>query len=430
MTTPEDGSPKQATNLRIVEWLVLMHRFDDETLFDRLAAAGRLSEPEAETLADGIADFHCTAAAQPAWGGVRGMMETIATNRVCFEQLAGRPFDPPQTAQLNEQSLAWVDRLAGRLEERRTDGHVRRCHGDLHLGNICVVDGRPTLFDAIEFNDACACIDCLYDLAFLLMDLRAKGLPRLASVVLNRYMERTFDTAGLVLLPLYLSLRAAIRAHVSATIVRTTAAMQRAADGAPLLSAAQDYLDQALVYLAPSPPRLLAFGGLSGSGKSELAHEIAPKIGPAPGALVIRSDVVRKRLFDVRPEARLPASAYSEAATGRTYDRLYAEAERTLRDGHAVIADAVFALPEQRVAIESIARRVGVPFDGLWLSADHTLLRRRVAERHGDASDATPEIVDRQLGYDLGEIAWRRIDSGPTPALTAQHACDILGLSC
>ena len=181
---------------------------------------------------------------------------------------------------------------------------MRRGHGDLHLRNVCLFEGRPTLFDCLEFSDELASVDVLYDLAFLLMDLEHRGLADFANLVLNRYLDLTGEDDGLAAMPLFLSLRAAIRAHV------TAAAMERAAQpGAkPAMGAeARSYLDLCARLLRPRSCRLVAIGGLSGTGKSTLAAALAPSLG----ARVLRSDVIRKRLFDVAPETRLPASAYT-----------------------------------------------------------------------------------------------------------------------
>jgi predicted kinase len=291
------------------------------------------------------------------------------------------------------------------------------------LGNIFLADGQPTLFDAIEFNDDFACIDSFYDLAFLLMDLRAKALPELSCLVFNRYLEQMGDFGALAALPLFLSLRAAIRSHVSATM-----AQEDAVHRLKLLADAQSYLDQAIVYLAPKAPRLVACGGLSGSGKSQLARGLAPRLGPAPGALVLRSDVLRKRLMGVAPECRLSGDAYSAAMTERTYAALTEQAAAALADGHSVIADAVFARPDQRLAIESVAQQAGVPFHGVWLAVDAAVLRARVEGRIGDASDATAAVVDQQLTYEVGPITWTTIgSSGPVEA-TLAAACRLIPL--
>ncbi|PKU26084.1 AAA family ATPase [Telmatospirillum siberiense] len=394
-----------------VDWVIVMARFDQEHLFDRLAAKGGLARDDARALADVIASFHQSAEPQSEWGGEAGASFTINTNQASLARFAPGLFDPAQVGAVTDGSLAWLFRLSPLLERRRLNGLVRRCHGDLHLGNICLFKGRPTLFDAIEFNEEFACIDVFYDLSFLIMDLEARGLPDLASAVFNRYLERTGDFDALPALPLFLSLRAAIRAHVCAATAEAGGRAEKRGE-------AVAYLARAGAYLAPSPPRLLAVGGLSGSGKSRLAADLAPFVGAAPGAVALRSDVLRKHLAGIDPFTRLSAEGYSEEMTGRTYATLYEQAERILRAGHAVIADAVFSRPEQRAAIEAVASRAGVPFDGLWLDADPKVLRERVDARRNDASDATVAVLERQLTYPLGDIFWRRYDASGGKAET------------
>ncbi len=202
------------------------------------------------------------------------------------------------------------------LDARRQSGFVRQCHGDLHLRNIVLLDGRPTLFDGVEFNDEIACTDVFYDLAFLLMDLWRRQLPRHANVVMNRYLSETGDADGLSLLPLFLSCRAAVRAKTSATAARL---QSDAGQRESLQSLARQYLAMAGELLHPPRPSLIAIGGFSGSGKSTLALSLAPHVGAVPGAVVLRSDEIRKRLSGVSPLEHLDASGYSPLVNERVY---------------------------------------------------------------------------------------------------------------
>ena len=171
---------------------------------------------------------------------------------------------------------------------------------------------------------------------------------------------------------------------------------------------ARDYQRLALSFLQPAPPRLLAVGGLSGTGKTTTALERAPKIGRAPGAVVVRSDVERKRLAGIALEERMPAGSYTQDASRKVYAAMLDRAGQALRAGQSVVVDAVFAKPEERQAAEMLARTIGVPFEGLWLDVPKEVAQARVAARTGDASDATPAVIERQFGYDLGEITWQR----------------------
>jgi len=421
ITRAADGVLRLGGEGTVEDWLVVMRRFRQEDLFDRLALRGALDRPLLSDLADAVAALHDSAEPRPDWGGADGLRHTIDTNAACFALDIPGLFDPVLAGEVTEHSLDWLIRLAPLLEERRRSGWVRHVHGDLHLGNICLFQGRPTLFDAIEFNETFACVDSLYDLSFLLMDLHARGLTQEASWVFNRYQERRDDLEGMAALPLFLSLRAAIRAHVAAATARA------GADPAQR-DKAMAHLHLARRYLSPAEPRLLAVGGLSGSGKSRLGRDLAPLLGAAPGAVVIRTDVIRKRLMGVAPETRLPPEGYSPEMTQRTYETFLNDCQRALAAGQAVVADAVFAREDQRRAMAELAEHMRVPFDGLWLQASPEAMRERVAKRVKNASDATPEVLDQQLTYDLGNITWTQIDSSGLKEETFRSARLHLGL--
>jgi hypothetical protein len=374
-----------------------MQRFDQNDLFDQMATQGRLAPALMTKLADAIARFHCDAEITPAFGGSGAIDEVIADNQ---NYLAGGcpPLDRRQVDDLRSASQAALDRVRDLLDRRQSEGHVRRCHGDLHLRNICLFHGEPTLFDCIEFSDPLACIDVLFDLAFLLMDLEHRGLRVLANAVFNRYLDRTDEGSGLAALPLFLSVRAAVRAKVA--IMSLPLRQQEAG------AEAKAYLDLARSLLVPSPQRLIAMGGLSGTGKSTVAAGLAPALAPAPGARVIRSDVVRKSLMKVAPETRLPPSAYTPEVNERVYQTLRTQAAATLAAGYTAIVDATFIDAGQRRDIAMLARETGVPFAGFWLSAPREVLIQRVTQRQGDASDADQGVLMRQLAADTGAIDW------------------------
>jgi len=397
----------------IVDWLVAMHRFDEAGLFDRLAAAGELDRRSMQALADAIAAFHQDAEALDRRGGAAGTGLIVANNAESFAGAPGGILDAEKVAALNAGASALLEELSPVLDARRDAGAIRHCHGDLHLRNICMIDGRPTLFDAIEFSRDFSDIDILYDLAFLLMDLDDRGLERLSSLVFNRYFDVTGELkarpGALAVLPLFLSMHAAVRAHVDA---QQAAGLSDADRRARRAEEARRYLDLALGYLNPAPPCLVAVGGLSGSGKSRMSRELATYVGARPGARVVRTDVTRKRLFGVAPEVRLPDSAYSGDSHVRTYDAFMEEIREGLAQGHSVIADGVFAGHRQRDAVWALAGEMGVPFAGLWMTASADVMIARVNKRQGDASDATEEVLRQQLDYDLGDIEWTKIDSG------------------
>ncbi len=409
-----------------VDWLVAMARFDEDTLFDRLARQGKLDRRLIEELAAAVARFHREAEVHRETDFAESLRATVEGNAASMAGPAGDVFTAAERERLRALSLARLAAVARLLERRRARGLMRRCHGDLHLRNICLIDGRPVLFDAIEFNDTFAVIDVLYDAAFLVMDLDHIGQARLANLFLNRYLDESGlaldNDDGLPLLALFFSLRAAIRAHVAAT---AAGALQGQA-AAEQRAEARRYLGEAFRYLEPARPRLIAVGGLSGSGKSRLAREVAPFAGPAPGARVARTDVVRKQLAGAGLWERLGPESYSAEMTARTYAEFYRRVEAALEAGCPVIADAVFASPEQRAAVAAIAARKGVSFAGLWLEAEPSIMEARVAARTGNVSDATVEVLRRQRAYDLGPMSWTRIDSGGLGEATLALALAVL----
>jgi hypothetical protein len=321
---------------------------------------------------------------------------------------------PPDAAQdLARRTRQAFDALRPLLRTRALGGYVRHCHGDLHLRNIVDITGAPVLFDALEFDDSLATIDVLYDLAFLLMDLGKRGLGAHANAVLNAYLDASGSSGnllGLATLPLFLSLRAAIRAKVELLRIRN----EMGGEAKEAVKESRAYFDLARRFLAPTPPPLVVIGGLSGSGKSAVARAIAPEIGLFPGAVHIRSDVERKRLFDVAQNERLPESAYEPGVSTQVYAMCAKHAALALKAGRSVIVDAVHAKPRERDALVRLAAAHGAAFTGLWLDVPVGVMQTRVATRSGDVSDATPSVVEAQSAYDLGEITFDRIDGRGT----------------
>jgi aminoglycoside phosphotransferase family enzyme/predicted kinase len=406
-----------------VDWVIEMARFDQGGLFDRLAARGALGLDLMPRLAVAIARFHSTAEVRRDHGGARGMAWVIDGNAASFAEEGGGILDPGACDDLVKRSRDQRSDHASLLDARRDQGFVRQCHGDLHLRNIVLAGGTPTLFDAVEFNDEISCTDVLYDLAFLLMDLWRRRLPWHANAVWNEYLARTDDLSGVALMPLFLSCRAAVRAKTSVTAARLQADDARRRE---LCGTAGEYLTMARRLLTPPAPCLVAVGGLSGSGKSTLAMRVAPLLGAVPGAVVIRSDVVRKRLCGVDPLERLGPAGYTPEISRRVYADVAARATQVVAAGHAAIVDAVYARPSDRDAIERAAAAVRVPCVGLWLDAPEPVLVARAERRGPDASDADAPVVRRQFEQDLGALAWHRLDAAQAPEALARAAAALL----
>ncbi len=424
LTRETDGQLKIGGRGRAIEWIVRMHRFDQNALLSNIAQAGGLDSAMCKLLAEAVAKFHDKAGKFPSVDGPGRMAAVLAELGEAFssvpELISGKRSH--EFVQLAQQRL---NEAGEELALRAAAGDVRRCHGDLHLNNIVLLSGQPMLFDAIDFSDEFATIDTLYDLAFLLMDLEQNGLRQQANILLNHYLfkrDLDRDLSGLSAMPLFLSCRAGIRAMV--TIQRLH--QLEPAEREPLVQQATQYFDRCFSYLTHQPAGLIAVGGLSGTGKSTLAAALAPRFGAAPGAVHLRSDLERKALFGVAETCRLGASHYSQEANKQVYARLSKKAELLLKAGRTVILDAVNLTRHDRQAAEQIAERHGAKFQGLWLTAPSAELHRRVDARTADASDANSQVVDAQIAQDTGVVSWTAIDAGGDATQTIAAALNAL----
>lgn len=379
------------------ELVLVMRRFDQDALLS--VRPERVDAAMAEALGRRIARFHAQAELAPTGGGAANIDYVAGSNAQLIGGFADR-LGEADVARLEAATATALGAVAPLLDSRRDQGFSRRCHGDLHLGNIFVEHGEPVLFDCIEFSERLSDIDVLYDLAFLVMDLGFRGRNAPANRVLNAWLDeaaRGFGEAvwaGLAALPLFLSLRAGVRCHV-------------ACNGGDFAEARR-YLEAALELIAPAPASLTAVGGLSGSGKTTWARRRAPELGAAPGAVILRTDEIRKRIWGAGALDPLPPEAYAPDVGVRVYGLMFDEARAGLKAGRAVLLDAAFLKPQERDAAGALAREAGVRFDGVWLDVAPDELRRRIAARTGDASDADLEVLETQLARDLGEIGWRR----------------------
>jgi aminoglycoside phosphotransferase family enzyme/predicted kinase len=382
-----------------LEYALEMRRFDDAAV---LSADPSVIDGEmADALGRTIAGFHATAPLRPN-GGVSALEWTITSNAALLRERA-ETLGADRVETLVALTEAELARQRPLLDARTAGGFARRCHGDLHLANILIEDGAPVLFDCIEFNDLLSDLDVYYDLAFLLMDLDFRDRRDAGVRVQSAYLDeaaRSFPEAmwaGLAALPLMLSVRAAVRTHVAT----------HSGD----ITLAKAYLDAAIAHLAPPAPVLAAVGGLSGSGKSSFARAIAPGLGASPGAVVLRTDEIRKRLAKAGPVDRLERAIYTPEFYRTVYDTLIAEARAMLKAGRAVVLDATFIDPVLRGRAEALAAECGVPFHGAWLEAPLAVLEARVASRAGDASDATIEVLHDQVARHTSQVAWTAVDA-------------------
>jgi uncharacterized protein len=421
ITEEPDGSVKVDGPGRPIEYAVDMSRFDDSRTLDHLARAGSLDAGLVSAAADAIVASHAVAthAGGEAWvSSIPGLIDGNSNGL-----RRGDHFEVGEMEQLSKASRDAFLRVRPLLEERGRQGFVRRCHGDLHLANIVLIDERPVLFDAIEFDARIATVDVFYDLAFTLMDLLRHDQPLAANVVLNRYLATTpvENLDALSALPLFTSIRAAIRAQVALARLKPPHS-----DDSGILDQARRYFDLARGLIHPPAPRLIAVGGLSGTGKTVLARALAPAVAPLPGAVVLRSDVVRKQMFGINEADRLPPSAYTPELAAGVYEILAQRARRVLTQGHSAIVDGVFARDFERDAVSALARECNVPLNGLFLVADLAIRQARIGSRQGDASDATQEVAALQEHYSIGHVGWATIDASGTPEQTLRSSRDAI----
>lgn len=379
----------------VVDWVVRMAPVPKQDFLDAVADSVGLSPALLDALGDTVAAMHQRLAPSDQDPLVL-LGQTLAGNHASAHR-AGLPSG--RVDAWHRAAKAEFDRLLPWMAQRGKSGFVRRAHGDLHLRNMCLWGGKPVAFDALEFSEAMATIDLGYDIAFLLMDVEIHVGRGSANRVFNRYLARTGDVGMLPGLPLFLSMRALVRAHV---ICHGGGDFSR-------------YLDYAEAALRPTPCGVVAIGGLPGSGKSTLARGLAPGLGNAPGAWIVRSDEIRKRLFGVAPEERLPKTAYAAAISRDVMVALVDGVGVAVAAGHAVIADATFMDLGLRSTLEAAAGAGS--FLGVWLEAPLAVLETRVAGRSGDASDADLAVLRRAAAADPGPGDWLALNATAADAL-------------
>jgi uncharacterized protein len=378
-----------------IDWALRMRRFDDHQRLDRLADRQELDAPLIDALALVVARFHAALPpSPPAYGQPYSVRHWAIGN---FEALASGPAARSHASRL-AALRAWTEteyeRIAPLLAARHAGGFVRECHGDLHLANIVLVDGQPLPFDCLEFNPALRHIDVMADLSFLFMDLQRRGLPALAWRVVNAWAEHTGDYAGLATLRFFAVYRALVRAKV--------ALLRAEQHDAQAWTAFERDLARAEALSAPlhSALHLVLTSGVSGSGKSTVAQLLVDALG----AIRIRSDVERKRLFGLAAQARPSpddvARLYGADATVRTYARLGELARTLLCAGMHVVVDAAFLRRHERDAMRALAAEAGAHTTLLDCHAPAAVLRERVRRRladNRDASDADGAVLEHQL---------------------------------
>ncbi len=387
-----DGNPP-------VEYAVHMRRLPQDGLLDRLAAQGRLARAQLVDIARQIALFHATAERGPEierYGALDSVAYPVRQNFEQTEKYIGVTLDRERHARLRKYSEDFLRDQAGRFAQRVAAHRIVDGHGDLHLRNMCLHDGRVVIFDCVEFNQAFRAGDVMNDIAFLTMDLDARGLPALGSDFLNEYLEWTQDYAGLALLDFYQVYRAYVRGKVTSFLMD---AAPEAARREAARREAEDYFRLAERYLAPRAPGLLVTCGLSGSGKTTAARQAAAALG----GVIVRSDAVRKHLsgvpLDEDASAPFGQGIYSPAMSARTYQAMLDHARAIVDAGRWAILDATYHGRAARADVARLARERGVPFAIVHCLAERDELARRLAQRaaeNSDISDAGAAILDEQ----------------------------------
>jgi len=390
---------------KAIEYAVKMKRFSQRELLSEMVSEERLHQSHIDQLVEQIADFHLTipaASEASAYGRPEQVHAPVKEN---FSQIRARTDHPQHTewvAHLEDWAEREYQRLYQQFEWRKQQGFVRECHGDMHLGNIALIDKVPVVFDGIEFNPDLYWIDVISEVAFLFMDLHDHGKRDYAFRFVNGYLELTGDYSGLQLLRYYLAYRATVRAKIA--VIRFSQVLE--SDQQDLArDEFERYLQLAVSYTQPQVPFLLITHGLSGSGKSTLSAPLAERLG----AIRIRSDRERQRLLG---KGKLPGEAtqiddgvYSADASAQTYTILEALAKQTLESGYSVIVDATFLSRSQRELFRAMADRVGVPLRILYFCTDPAVLRQRIASRQHegrDISEADISVLEHQLATYTG----------------------------
>ena len=380
-----------------IEYAVKMRRFPQQALLSNVLARNELQPAQLDALACRIAAFHHAVPAatmELAYGQPDTVHASARQNFAQIEPLLTNDAQCAQLARLAQTTEALFTADATLFLQRKRDGFVRECHGDLHLGNMILLEGEIVPFDCIEFNADFRWIDVMSEIAFLVMDLASRGRPDLGFRFLNAYLEQTGDFAGLKVLRYYLMFRAVVRAKVAA--IRATQGETPLTVRTQAWAEYQHYLDWAERMSQPQPPLLILMRGVSGSGKSTVARELAAHLP----AINVRSDVERKRLFGLAPLAQsksgLGSGLYTADATQRTYARLKEIAQLVLDAGFSVVLDATFLKHSQRAMFEAM----GKPFLILACEAPNEVLRARVAQRQAaqtDAAEADLAVLEKQL---------------------------------
>ena len=390
--------PRIAGSGETLEYAVKMTQFPQSAQLDNMLLAGQLKAEHMDAIARMVADFHHTievADNTVEYGDSKLVYYPVEEN---FTQINQHIDTTPYSSTLNhlkQWSRSVFNKREKNFTKRKQDGFIRECHGDMHLRNMLWLDGQPMAFDCIEFNDTLRWIDVISEVAFLVMDLQDRKQYPLANRFLNAYLEITGDYTGLSTLPFYLTYRAMVRAKVNALRLEQKSANTEEDEQAR--AAFESYLKLAATYTQQAKPQLIIMRGLSASGKSTVSQQLVDSYG----AIRIRSDVERKRIFEVNPAEdagdKIDQGIYTSKASQQTYTRLQELCTQIIDAGFSVVVDAAFLKHEQRAPFQLLAKRLAVRFTIIEITAPAGVLRQRIIEREHDVSDANLAVLEHQL---------------------------------
>ncbi len=407
--TPVTGSPenpKMGGEGEAIEYAVKMNEFPQEAQLNRMMAKGQVTTGMIDEIARHIGRFHKSVRRAPAkslFGTPETILRAARENFSMLKELVEESEDLERIEEIEQWSSREHKARVADFIERKKGGFIRECHGDIHLGNMALVGGEVTIFDCIEFNEYLGWIDVINDAGFLVMDLEDHKRSDLARRFLNNYLEATGDYSGLSVLRFYLSYRAMVRVKVA--VIKMSEPNMGEQEKKRIQNEYRGYLALARRYMRDPKPTLIITHGVSGSGKTTYTQSIVERVG----AVRIRSDVERKRLFGMNPldksDSQQGKNIYSKNASEKTYRRLGALAITILKAGYSVVIDASFLKRSDRKMFYELSRRVNAQFSILDFKASEQQLRSRIIAREkaaNDPSEATVKIMEKQLRSDEG----------------------------
>jgi len=390
--------PVITTNGEAFEYAVKMRQFPQSAQLDHMLSASEIDAEQMEKIALMVADFHQTIqVADDAmdYGNNDAVYSPVEENFTQIKDHIDTTLYANTLNALQKWNVAEFKKLESLFKQRKAKGFVRECHGDMHMRNLVWLDGGPMAFDCIEFSPQLRWIDVISEIAFLVMDLQVRKQNQLANRFLNTYIEITGDYFGLSVLPFYLCYRALVRAKVDSLFFEQKNISKQ--ERAQSLAEFELYLELASTYTQQSTPKLIIMRGTSASGKSTVSKQLLDELG----AIRIRSDVERKRLFNIAITesaiSEINTGVYSTRASQQTYEKLLELVEQVIKAGYSVIVDAVFLKYEQREPFQKLAQRLHVPYVIVEVTASSEVLRLRIAERKNDVSDADLAVLQHQL---------------------------------